>query len=89
MGPTKARTLLDSGQPSNSTQSDPIVSENQYQPTEFRSITLDKPRRQVGRPIRYGFDDVVAMHCKLLKKWNSLSRLLTKKQSQRRRLMCG
>ncbi|KAJ9541754.1 hypothetical protein OSB04_028260 [Centaurea solstitialis] len=41
-------------------QNDPIVSENQQNPAEFRSIALDKPRREVSRPVRYGFDDVVA-----------------------------
>ncbi|KAJ9538194.1 hypothetical protein OSB04_030927 [Centaurea solstitialis] len=48
------------GQPINTSQNDPIVSENQQNPAEFRSIALDKPQRQVSRPVRYGFDDVVA-----------------------------
>ncbi|KAJ9563977.1 LOW QUALITY PROTEIN: hypothetical protein OSB04_009137 [Centaurea solstitialis] len=46
------------GQPINMSQNDPIVSENQQNPAEFRSIALDKPGG--NKPVRYGFDDVVA-----------------------------
>lgn len=46
-------------QPNNSSQIVPVVNEKHHHEYSY-SIALNRPWRQFGRPIRYGFEDMVA-----------------------------